>query len=533
MEERLPDEYSVITEIDNTAKFHDDYHKVVIHIALLRNDMTRYLLFGLLQLIPNERKLSIAHWEAEPFRIGQDREYLHCERFILNLDEALLWYKRAINEGVVTYPPTEIRNEEIRLGKMLHSDFYEEPIWPRLTCSFQVPFKPIGSSSVRTHSLLQFQNSLLSEVKDYVSNKPEILNVIKKDLGFDLTECKEYIGSLNFIAVNPVLRACELRMSPVDESFRKVFLHLVPRAGFATENLEILFTEERCNGISDTFLINHRAFGTIELNYNSEPWKIGVLIRSQNRGIIHYINPSCFIKKISISMGVMGPRKIVMLPSRSEKNSSTKYSVDLVSEDIPINIGMESAINGCSILMKAKNKRDKEKQKVIILKDRHKSEQAIRELFKNAKKQVLIIDPYFATREVYNFALSTTRMNCSVSILTSRKCLIRKLTDIDEMAGEWLHKHIIGLKGEHESLDITVSIMKGEHKIHDRFIVIDGQKLWMIGSSLNNIGTQISTLVKIDNNEELINEIEQAMKNSELLESWLNRRLTPSTDTME
>ena len=43
---------------------------------------------------------------------------------------------------------------------------------------------------------------------------------------------------------------------------------------------------------------------------------------------------------------------------------------------------------------------------------------------------------------------------------------------------------------------ISCKVLKGEESLHDRYIIAD-DVVWLLGTSLNNIGEKISTIIKI------------------------------------
>ena len=62
-----------------------------------------------------------------------------------------------------------------------------------------------------------------------------------------------------------------------------------------------------------------------------------------------------------------------------------------------------------------------------------------------------------------------------------------------------------------------------EPNAHDRFLVVDDQ-VWLIGTSLNNIGDRLTAAIKFPDPGPILNSLETLWKESEELQKWLEDR---------
>ena len=116
----------------------------------------------------------------------------------------------------------------------------------------------------------------------------------------------------------------------------------------------------------------------------------------------------------------------------------------------------------------------------------------ISSLIGGAKKSIVIIDPYF-DREAFKF-LKGASAGTRIDIFCSNKTKLSK-DDIAEFEKQY-HK---------------LNVIKND-SVHDRFIFIDGQKAYSVGSSLNHLGRKTFLVHRFDDPyivESVINRIKR------------------------
>ena len=113
-------------------------------------------------------------------------------------------------------------------------------------------------------------------------------------------------------------------------------------------------------------------------------------------------------------------------------------------------------------------------------------------LIDGAKKNIVIIDPYF-DREAFKFIKGASAGAC-IDIFCSNKTKLSR-DDIAEFEKQY-HK---------------LNVIKND-SVHDRFIFIDGQKAYSVGSSLNHLGRKTFLVHRFDDPyivESVINRIKR------------------------
>lgn len=103
----------------------------------------------------------------------------------------------------------------------------------------------------------------------------------------------------------------------------------------------------------------------------------------------------------------------------------------------------------------------------------------ISSLIERARNQIIVIDPYF-NRDGLSFLKHAVK-NTDIIICCSDKA---KLQDMD----------IIEFEKQYSKLKVVI-----DNTIHDRFMVIDKQEVYLIGTSLNYIGNKTFAVHKFEN----------------------------------
>lgn len=118
------------------------YRQAIIHLAWFRDDQVRHLLFGMVELRPNEFPDAIG-CPPQSFRAkNKSRKCLHYRRFVLSVQDAIAWYRNAANGNLIL--PHDPNHRTKGDGAKLEdgTSVKEEPPWPRFVTSNKLAFAP-------------------------------------------------------------------------------------------------------------------------------------------------------------------------------------------------------------------------------------------------------------------------------------------------------------------------------------------------------------------------------------------------------
>jgi hypothetical protein len=146
----------------------------------------------------------------------------------------------------------------------------------------------------------------------------------------------------------------------------------------------------------------------------------------------------------------------------------------------------------------------------------------LRTLLHDAESEVLVVDPYFGADELFEDVLAVGAEAVPIHILSSGKVL-KKVPDgstVEE--GQRLFEAVRRLSEQGYTNPFEVRVMRGT-AVHDRFLVVD-QRIWLIGSSLNEFGSRGTMMVALPDPNAVRNELLKAWDESTPLAKWLEQR---------
>src|ERR1039458_137825 len=124
-------------------------------------------------------------------------------------------------------------------------------------------------------------------------------------------------------------------------------------------------------------------------------------------------------------------------------------------------------------------------QQVIAAGEYYTARQAIRSILTNAKSSIAIFDEYLDDVEVLNTVEPYVANGIKVKLIKSGPKNSFK-SDVDAMRKQY---------------GSVVELRDYVTKSHDRFIIIDDADAYTVGSSLKDIGSNLTTITKLDDRE--------------------------------
>ncbi|HRI72670.1 MAG TPA: VPA1262 family N-terminal domain-containing protein, partial [Polyangium sp.] len=149
----------------------------------------------------------------------------------------------------------------------------------------------------------------------------------------------------------------------------------------------------------------------------------------------------------------------------------------------------------------------------------------LRGLLHAADTCVRIVDPYFGADELADFALAVGQSEITIEILTSGEGLTEwKDTQKTIEKGTALRNALRRIQDQTSTYVFDIRVMPGHRpKIHDRFFLID-DRIWLLGSSLNEFGSRGTMMLALPNPDAIRNDLDEAWNASLPLENWLQNR---------
>ncbi|MDE0447797.1 MAG: VPA1262 family N-terminal domain-containing protein [Spirochaetaceae bacterium] len=504
------------------------YSQAVIHLAWFRDDHLRHLLFGLVELRPNEFPAAVGSPEYTHRATSSGRKYLYYRRFLMQSTEGIEWYRSATAGNPITLPcdpntPTPGDGATLSTGA-----FVQEPCWPQTITSNDLPFVPDWMVSARSHSLFR-RDSIPAEVGDIIEsdrNRREL----EDWLGFDIVDTySEYQGAICIAAPNPVFRSVDrsLRNATDTHAVETVAYRVVTRQGQCPKGLRLEITNERVRGRLSPEVHEFDNDPIKVTSLTTRIFKEGISITHPVFGLLYWSKPSPFVRSIRTSIGMIRRRKTVEVPAGGRRRPLERYQVDEVGDTVESIIG-ETARNPLSRIVEAEMRRSRRQtakgyDQEWFYKTPQEAIQFVRARIGSARDAVFIVDPYFAGRELLAFGHATSRSGVHIRILSSARGL--RKSDLGETAleaGSNLQK-IKTTTFDDYSRKPEIRILGDSPAVHDRFLVIDGS-VWFSGNSLNSIGERAGMIVKLPDPEPVVERLDSFWLQARPLSEWLADR---------
>lgn len=497
-------------------------------MAWMFNGKDRDLLFAGVELIPEElgRPPQEPRDQLKISKVG-DRARIYFERFVMDAEDALAWYANCRN-GIVELPGSK------ELKAVATGVLKEEPQWPSLITGAEFPFTGDVLASHRTHHLIPPELPQCVQAMQEV--QPDAIRWMSEKIYVDLARYPELLGTINLLVPNPVLRSFEHRLGVGESGEESSRLSLVARSGKSLETLSVLLTEVRPTGPSNvTFLKVDNRY--LEVSHSGRVEEVSLAMMCSVRGLLEWQGPTGFFRTVHFRSHVPGASKRVTVPSRAgevpesyevpQRRLANRSAIGDLSTEDPITARIRS-------LRHARTRADEGVRlgQKWFHGNHHEAKLFIRTLTQKAERRVWIVDPYFATAELFSFALATSSSEVEVLVLTSGQLMLKNQDAVDASreAGELLLEQYKALKKQSQ---LNILVMTGDRPVfHDRFLVID-DAVWLSGNSLGTIGERAGMMISLPDPAPVIQKIQEIVRDAVLvkpLEEWVTNRQKSKTN---
>ena len=487
------------------------YRQGVIHLAWFRDDRTRFLLFGMVQLLPNEFPDATGclpmSFRTEP----QSRKYLHYRRFVGSAAGAVDWYQKAASGNPVTLP-CDPSHRTPGDGAMLESgEFLQEPPWPHLVTSKDLSFAPDWMAGSRTHFLIR-KDPIPPSVSDTIQ-VDENRSVLKEWLSFDVVDAyRDYQGSICLLAPNPVFRTIERSHleRPHPHSAETVAYKIVTRQGQRPNGLTIEVVNERPRGrMSSVFHMYHDEAIAV-LDFPAEVYREGRAISHHQHGLLDWHEPFPLVRSIRMKMELIQSRRRVTVPGRGRRLPAYEYEVDQIGNEKTLtSIGGSSDVVSRLVdgdTRRSRREAGKTYDQMWFYRSHHDATQYVRKIIGSAEANVLIVDPYFAGRELLAFGYAIRQRDVPLRILTSTGA-VDELSNGSTYTSGSLLSEILNTMFKDSSVSPEIRVLTDPAAIHDRFLAVDGN-VWLSGNSLNTIGERAGMIIRLPDPAPVVERLE-------------------------
>lgn len=388
---------------------------------------------------------------------------------------------------------------------------------------------PQRQTACRVWSKLNMDKDWLRPFDDKFYRK--LSSISQQYLGYDLSKFREHIGNIYLFGCNPILRNWETSL--LDHN-RDLLLRFRERNGKTITGYRVILEEHRAKNPGfyldlPITSLNQR----VALPYF--PDELFAKIIDPNGALIDF-NVGRWVN-FAIDLFAQGLTVNYKIKSN---DGEEVHSVPKKEKAQTLKIGNYD-LTAAYYLENAQHARRFEnlaKSKEFIFFPKHqdsadKAKQIIRELLNMARRRCMILDPYFAAGDLI-FAFQIENVSFPVQIISSAdfltsspketndigkrgptflQCIremFRKRKEIKQKTYlEFLQEALEDSKRQLPQQKIECRVLRGKKSpLHDRFIIIDDDA-YLLGSSLNEFGSRATTMIKIPDPKEMIEQAER------------------------
>lgn len=518
----------------NADKFcRENYRQAVFTAAFTFIKGYGELLFGSLEFVPKFLGGCSGVDDEQYVKVG-DRRLFFLRHVINNVSEALDMYRQATQTGQILLPwqkddppinmmpyvpVQDIAADDVDVAandeRVDSRSGLSLVYFPRLENPFYIDNPPFRRSTFRgaqaSHVMLNGRNR---DLERFLSDKA-VSQWIEERLMFPLNENLEYLGSFSCIFPNPYYCRSHMRLIPQSNG-RKDFVRVVFDRDCSSQGLTMQL-EERVSlnlGPVRSFSIDKRI---IEAELTGCSDEVGYKVLDRNGRILECQDFAPFLRGINVEFFLSKPRK----SKKDLGDGKTLLSGNGIQ--IPGRLKKDGDIPELKLQHKravfrfARDAREKAKFQYLYYAQREDAERKIWGIFSSARKALTIVDPYFSAASIEDF-IEDLDDGLEITVYCSSGAL--KVKNSNE-PGKQLHKKKMDLVAQGKKIEVEVV---GHDHIHDRFIIVDGQETWLLGSSVATLGGSLSAIIKLENGDEVSSKLLSYLKTipGKLpLEDWL------------
>ena len=303
-------------------------------------------------------------------------------------------------------------------------------------------------------------------------------------LNFDLSLSSNILGNLYILHYNSAIKNIHVKYS---DSSQGIYLRKVFRP-HQSSKLYYFF----CNKQSDNVIYEHRC-GQIEASQkyhfiplNDVADKTVLYVWDDNNNLVYVAENLSFIMSVSVNLNVKMFDVKLDNQKTYEKFESEQISVLNHNEKVEnFSIANEKAVyeekENCLDFVFLDGS-DKKKNML-------QAQNFISKILDSANDRLYICDPYFDINVLFDYIFSVKNVKVNIKILMEKTW-----HDIQDA------KKMLAAMNDYNKIEqlssISCKVLNGDTSLHDRYIIAD-DTVWLLGTSLNNIGEKISTIIKI------------------------------------
>lgn len=365
----------------------------------------------------------------------------------------------------------------------------------RMMAAYVKYFLPKGHCALVEH--------VLSERK----LKEQLQVLSKRNLGFDLSLHKKYLGGYILVCYNDIYHNIDLTE---DSEAPGIYCRVNYRYGHHDKlTFHIRLFAKDGNVINDITYKNEGKFLS-RFDTGTSFHSVAIDVYDENMFLIDYYPRTSFIHSIAISTNIKS-KDVVVKDKAGNERSYEKFVTDGTTY-----IGERPHIHSLwGTSAEYSYKRFEDSLDFVFFDgeegSRQKAKDCVMRILNSVREKCYICDIFFHDETLTEFVLGMKNESAAIRILSSKEKL-------DSSKKQRLIDNIKEMRDKHIA-NVACRLLRGTAVLHDRLIIAD-ENVWMLGCSLNEFGVRATTLIRVpqEYSPKLIEKVEQWWNNNEISE---------------
>ena len=512
------------------------------------------LVGSVISLLNNKRDLPPRTTGPSRLRLTKNHGTLFYDELVMTAQKAVDWYRSDLESFLTPVPEQGPRPSD---GKPLQaSQWLDLPHWPVLGVRYDEAHDFFNGSTnylpFTVSELTQFHRRLTADDKwaveksgslgELIFHSPDAVDFLQQRLHINFYDYPEYLGGMCLLVPNTQVQEVKLFLARSNQGHESLAIQVIAKQGKDLKNLSVIHTAIQDDVLTHCQYYSVPSSGLLLIPHKGKLHQAGLVLSHEKHGVLLQQPLTSFFRQMSSRVNISSIGNLISAPSTDKNNApvTTYTATDYLNNNVTV-IGegpdaVKERIARSSGTRSLRRQSKRYEQQWFSAGDREEALRFVRGKLVSARRRIIIVDPYFDKLQIKQLLYAVPQGDCDVNILTnadvfkgSKKkqyCKQEKnnsdgLTRLQKV--EEFKVALAQLLGTHRLNNLTVLVAEHEEsKFHDRFLIVD-DTAWLLGSSLNSLGTQPTMIIRIPNPQVVITEIIALMEKSEPLDYYFKR----------
>lgn len=534
--------------------FIDNYSHALVRIAIFAPKRVKgeqqplQLVGAVVSLLNNEQDLPPRTEKPSCFRLNNDQGTLFYDELVMTAQKALAWYRSDFKSFLTPTPVQDLRASD---GKPLQASQWQDlPTWPVLGVRFDESQSLFDHSTnnlpFTVNELTQYHRRLTADDR-WAVEKPDSLGCViyhnseatdflQQRLHINFHDYPEYLGGMCLLVPNTQVQQVTTFLTRCELGHESLAVQVIAQPSKNLKGLSVIHTAVQNDVLTYCQSYSVPLSGLLIIPHKGKLQQAGLVLAHEEQGVLLQQPLTSFFRQMSSRISSSSIGNLISAPSTNTKNApDTTYVVaGYLNNNVTV-IGegpttVEERITRSAGMRSLRRQSKRYEQQWFGAGDREDALRFVRTKLGSARERIIIADPYFDNLQIKQLLYAVPQGDCEVNILTNADVFKGNKKNCGDSDGLTRSQKVHEFNGALFQLLEThrlnnLSVWVAEHadaKFHDRFLIVD-DTAWLLGSSLNSLGTQPTMIICIPNSKVVITEIMALMKKATLFADYLKK----------